>query len=484
MQAPAASAMKRKFVKDISASSLQVIINQLCGLVIFYILSAWLNKKDFGEINWSLAVLLTLFNMLSFGIDQMAVKKIAAGKDISSTLSVYIIHVLFSGTLVYALLILSTFIFSDFFGSNDLLLLIGIGKLMIFFSTPFKQLAIGLEKFRPLVLMSVCSNVLRSGSFIFFALFNQYSIQIIVIIFIAGDLAELLLCIWLTKYHLKVPFTFQWNRQQYLSLLKESLPQLGVTIFTAAMARLDWICLGILASNIIVANYSFAYKVFEVATVPLLIIAPLLIPRFIRIFKEEDTETTGDKINNLLLLLKLEIIIAGLIALSLNILWVPVIDFITEGKYGSVNKHTILILSVCMPFLYFNNFLWTISFAKGQLKTIFNIFLICFILNLIATVALIPFLNAEGAAAAYLLAIIVQSVLFFKLCRFWVHSKMVTAMLLSVALAAGSGILASYLFNHPLLILAAAVMFYCSGLIVTRQISTVQLRQIKQLFNS
>jgi O-antigen/teichoic acid export membrane protein len=137
-----------------------------------------------------------------------------------------------------------------------------------------------------------------------------------------------------------------------------------------------------------------------------------------------------------------------------------------------------------MPFLYFNNFLWTISFAKGRLKAIFLIFLICFIVNLIATVALIPFLNGEGAAAAYLLAIIVQSVLFFKLCGFMLHSKTVTAMLISVVLAAGSGILASYLFNNPLLILAVAVIFYCSGLIVTQQISAVQLRQIKQLFHS
>lgn len=484
MQAPAAITMKRKFVKDISASSLQVIINQICGLVIFYILSAWLNKKDFGEINWSLAVLLTLFNMLSFGIDQIAVKKIAAGFDISSTLSAYIMHVIFSGTIVYVLLILSTFIFSDFFGSNDLLLLIGIGKLMIFFSTPFKQLAIGLEKFRPLVLMSVCSNVLRSGSLLFFALLHQHSIEIIIILFIAGDLTELLLCVWLTKYQLHVPLTLQWNRAYYLSLLKESLPQLGVTIFTSAMARLDWIFLGILASNILVANYSFAYKVFEVATVPLLIIAPLLIPRFTRIFKKGDTAEAGDKITNLLLLLKLEIIIAGLIALALNILWVPVIDFITAGKYGIVNKSTILILSACMPFLYFNNFLWTISFAKGRMKAIFKIFLICFIINCIATIALIPFLKAEGAAAAYLLAIIIQSVLFFKDCGFSVHSKAVTAMLLSVALAAGSGILASYLFTNPLLILAAAVVFYCSGLIITQQISAAQLRQIKQLFNS
>ena len=474
--------MKRKFLQDISANSLQVIINQLCGLMIFYILSSWLNKKDFGEINWTLAVLLTLFNMLSFGIDQVAIKKIAAGKDISSTLSAYIIHVLFSGILVYVLLIISTFIFSDFLGSNELLLLIGIGKLMIFFSTPFKQLAIGLEKFRPLVIMSVCSNVLRSGTFLLFALFNHYSIEIIIITFIAGDLAELLICILLTKFHLKIPLTLQWDRQYYLSLLKESLPQFGVTIFSAAMARLDWIFLGILASAVMVANYSFAYKVFEVATIPLLIIAPLLIPRFTRIFNANTEEQAGDKINKLLLLLKFEIIIAGLAVLGLNILWVPVIDFITAGKYGLVNTNTILILSACMPFLYFNNFLWTISFAKGDLKQIFRIFLVCFIINLVATIAFIPLFHAEGAAAAYLLAVIVQSVLFFKICGFGKYHKSVTGMLLSVIVAAAAGLLANFIFSNSWLMLLGAVIFYIAGLLLTRQIRPGDFRQIKQLF--
>jgi O-antigen/teichoic acid export membrane protein len=240
--------------------------------------------------------------------------------------------------------------------------------------------------------------------------------------------------------------------------------------------------LGILTSSIIVANYSFAYKVFEVATVPLLVIGPLLIPRFTRIFKEGDTETAGDKITHLLLLLKFEIIIAGLIALGLNILWIPVIDFITAGKYGMVNKSTILILSACMPFLYFNNFLWTISFAKGQLKQIFRIFLVCFIVNLTATVALIPFLNAEGAAVAYLLSVMIQSVLFFKICRFNVYGRVVAGMLLSVAIAAGAGALATCLFHNTWLILAAAIIFYCSGLLLTHQIKLTHLRQIKTVF--
>jgi O-antigen/teichoic acid export membrane protein len=68
--------MQRKFIRDISANSFQVITNQLCGLAIFYVLSVYFSKNDFGEINWSLAILLTVFSILSLGIDQLVVKKL------------------------------------------------------------------------------------------------------------------------------------------------------------------------------------------------------------------------------------------------------------------------------------------------------------------------------------------------------------------------------------------------------------------------
>ena len=96
----------------------------------------------------------------------------------------------------------------------------------------------------------------------------------------------------------------------------------------------------------------------------------------------------------------------------LNVLWVPVIDFITHGKYGRVNRNTILILSASMPFIYANNFLWTINFARGALKMIFYIFFITCLINIISDLALIPLFGAEGAATGYLIAIFIQFVLF------------------------------------------------------------------------
>ena len=99
--------MRRKFIHDISANSLQAIINQLCGVAIFYVLSVFFSKNDFGEINWSLAVLLTAFGILSFGIDQVAVKKIAAGANPQFILSIYVTHVLLAGSLFYVLLLIT-----------------------------------------------------------------------------------------------------------------------------------------------------------------------------------------------------------------------------------------------------------------------------------------------------------------------------------------------------------------------------------------
>lgn len=461
--------MKKKIIRDISFNSAQVIINQLCGLIIFYILSINLIKNDFGEINWSLAVLLTTFNILSFGIDQVIIKKIATGDNADTMFPAYVMHVFFSGFLVYGLLFCCSFFFKDFFQTHQVLLVLGFGKLMIFFSTPFKQLATGMERFKNLLYMSVCSNILRSIALVIFASVDLLSIKSIIMIFIAGDVAELLLCLLITKYQLKFPVKYQWNKKNYISLVKESLPQLGASVFSTIMARLDWILLGLLSSNIILANYSFAYKVFEAASLPLLIIAPVLITRFSKIF-HNGANITGTQKTDLLRLLRLEIIVACLIALVLNILWIPVIDIITDNKYGAVNKSIVLILSACMPVLYFNNFLWTMSFALGNLKKIFYISLISLIINLIATVILIPFFNGEGAAAAYLFTLFIQAVLFFRYSGIHKFGKSVFSFMLPLVYAVAGGVLANLWFNNTWLILVAAVFIYFTCLLLTKQL--------------
>jgi O-antigen/teichoic acid export membrane protein len=338
--------LKKNLFKNLSANTIQLVINQLLGLVIFYTLSSGLDKNSFGQLNLALAILLVVFNLLSLGIDQLAIRKIASGDPAHSVLSLYLFHVLTTGVLFYGVLLIGSVFINLQNGLYPLLLLIGLGKLMIYFSTPFKQSASGLERFKTLAFMLVISNVVRSITLTVFVLLHILSLHATIIIFITGDILELALCIYLFKRSTQIPVSINYNKEAYIALLHEALPQMGVTLITSAMARFDWIFIGFMVSAIKLAEYSFAYKVFEMSTLPLLAIAPILLPWFTKLFKQ----TIAADTTNLKLLLKAEIIIATLTILLLNILWVPVIDAVTAGKYGAVNSNTIFILSLCIPF--------------------------------------------------------------------------------------------------------------------------------------
>lgn len=467
--------MKRKLVNNLSANTLQLIINQLSGLIIFYLLSAGLDKNSFGQINLALALMLAIFNILSFGIDQIAVRKLASGEDPQTILSLYLTHVLIIGLAFYGLLFIGKPLFPAI-NSYNIILLIGAGKLMIYFSTPFKQSAIGLERFKLLAYLSVISNIVRACCLIILAFFHNISLPNVIIIFISGDLLELVIGILLFRGSTQIPLSIKWDKGGYLALLKESLPQFGVVIITSALARFDWIFIGITLSAVKLAEYSFAYKVFELSTLPLLAIAPLLIPWFTRLFKDGQPN-----IHNLKLLVRMEMIVAAFTIVLINSCWSPVIDRLTAGKYGAVNERTIFILSLCIPLIYFTNFLWTISFAKGRLKMIFTAFVITLSINVIADVILIPIYKNEGAAIGYLAGYAAQSVYFLVKNDVKELNTGLYPLLLCTGCACLSVFGAKFLFMNVWELVGGAVLFYVLVLIVTRQLRWSDGKGLRQL---
>jgi O-antigen/teichoic acid export membrane protein len=470
--------MKPKLIHNLSVNATQLIVNQLLGLGIFYVLSTGLDKNSFGQINLTLALLMSVFNILSFGIDQLVIKKIAAGADAPSILSLYIIHVLFTGLLFYGLLFSGYALFSPVNNVYSLLLLIGIGKLMIFFSTPLKQAANGMERFRLLAYMSVASNVVRCFALIVIALLHHLNIHNIVIIFITGDVTELAICVFLFRRSTKIPLKLKWSRINYFQLLREALPQTGVVLITSALARFDWIFIGFMVSAVKLAEYSFAYKIFEISTLPLLAIAPLLIPRFTKIFQQKDIPT-----DQLKFLVRIEMIIAAFIALLLNICWSPVIDGITAGKYGLINVRTIFILTLCMPLLYLNNFLWTIYFAQGRLKMILVSFIITFLVNVTGDILLIPFFKNEGAAFAFLAACLTQTIYYINKNDIKQLETIWQPLVFCTFCALVSGFASKMLLPGNWLMLPLAIVFYALVLFITKQIRLSGSKDLKQLFN-
>ncbi|HTF30938.1 MAG TPA: oligosaccharide flippase family protein, partial [Flavitalea sp.] len=222
--------MSRKFLQNISATFTQLAINQIFGLLVFYLLSRYLNKYEFGEINWSLAVYLTSFSILSFGLEQIIVRKIASSEDPAELLSIHFLHVVITGIGFYGLLLLAIFLFPNLFNNHPFLIMLGAAKLMLFFSSPFKQVVTGKEQFNLLMYMMVTSNIIKGILLACFAISGHLTVSIVLFCFIVGDLAELLVTLFLFTRFFKLRFVNPGNKK-YRRLLAECIPQAGVVFF-------------------------------------------------------------------------------------------------------------------------------------------------------------------------------------------------------------------------------------------------------------
>lgn len=397
-------AMAKTFFRNLSWSTLQLIINQFLGLLIFYCLSAQLDKSSFGSLNWALSILLTAFALLTLGMDQIMVKKIAENDESDSIFTIYTVHTFLTGLLFCALLSISWLLFPTLYLGRSMILILAVGKLFIFLSTPFKLMATGKEIFSSLFLMSISGNLLKSIAFLLLSFLGQVSINQILLVFVISEFAELFICIKLHPASGTVRFRL-FNRKKYQTLLSKHKHQTGANIFSIALARMDWILIGWLLNSVSVAEYSFTYKAYEVATFPYLALAPLLVPAFIKL-KHKEAPGEHKIIKNLPFI---GIFLGGLIALILNIVWSPLIDSLTNHKYGTVNSQVILILSACVPVFFLNNFFWSIHFSLGNNKMIFRIFAFTFVLNLLSDLLLIPIFGNSGAAAGFLISMVFQT---------------------------------------------------------------------------
>jgi O-antigen/teichoic acid export membrane protein len=460
--------MKETFRKKLSANTLQLVTNQLFNLLVFYLLSQQLSKTAFGELNWALAVFLFSFSIASFGFDQLVVQKTAAGEPQQKLLSLHLTHVLLSGCIFYAALFLAALLFRPFFSAHPLLLLIGLGKLLLFFATPFKAIAAGGERFRLVLRLSVSSAVLKGCCLLLLAFTHTFSLYAVVVVFVVSDASELLLAILLFVKEGALRFPFLFQAKMYVHFFRDALPQVGIVFLAAALARVDWILIGLFLSPQKLAEYSFAYKAFEFASLPLLVIAPLLLPYLTRISR---SGLPLHQYAQMRLLLKAEIIIACLVALCLNGLWNPVVDTVTSSRYGASNRQTIFIFSLTLPVLYINNFLWSLHFANGRLKTILYSFVLSLAINLLGNFLLLSRYGNEGAATAYFLSVTAQTVFYAIYTKelFYFNWRSIGVC---VFCAVFSGVCTAFLISNTALLLLAS-----TGLYVLCLVGTTQLRK-------
>lgn len=451
--------MNQKLFKDISWNTLQVLGNQVLGVFIFLLLSRCLGKPVFGELSWSLALLTFFTTILSLRLEQIVVRNIAAGDDASRMLTLFIAHNLVAGLAFFATLSTSMYLFPAFFSRHSLLWVLSISQLLSFFSLPFRQLATGRAAFGWLALLASISNVIRAGWLFWLTAFSELTIAGVLLIFTVSSGLECLAGIYICRHRLKTSLSMQWRLPDYKALLQSSFPQIGMVFLNALIARIDWILLGIFSTPIATAEYSFAYRAYEFSPLPLLVLAPFLLNRF--------AQAVPPSRRRLDFLVRTEMILATLLPLLLVIVWAPLVDTYTYNRYGQTNMMTFLILSCCIPFQYLINIYWTAAFAHNKLHLIFTITALTTLAVLAGDCLLIPHFAGQGAALAYLVAMVLQYVLYYSLAAIDGHRTWVKHLLMGLALAGCSGGLAYWLTSAIPFRIGIAFVVYGVGVWIT-----------------
>jgi O-antigen/teichoic acid export membrane protein len=459
---------KNKLFSDISISAVQVAFNQLGSILVFFIVSNHIDKEGLGLLNWMIATLLIIFSVLGFGFEHITVRKIATGEDPKRVLQTYLFHVLLCGIFCVALVLVLRPAVPLLREKQDWFLWLLAGQFFSFVSTPFRQVVNGMERYHLLFIMSSFSNLIKVVSLLVVSFMGTLSVALVVKIYFLASLAELFASLYIYIGFLRMPLTVSGNWLRYTAAIKETLPALGVIIFNTALARMDWVLLGIMTTASVVADYSVANRVFELSTLPLLALAPVLFPKIARYLQYiQHAGSTGAN-SYLRVLVRIEVIVAVFVAMVTNLCWEEAVNLFTGNTYGSSGRMIFLIMSFAMPLLYLNNIFWSVLFARKKMRIIFFVFLVTFLVNAAADYIVIPYFSAAGAAAGYVLALALQLCMYFRVTELEAGVRRQIFLLFPVSIIAWTVGWFSYHFIDILLLrICIACLGYFSLLIIT-----------------
>lgn len=450
--------MKNSLLSKLFSSGVQAVAVQVLGGIFFIIISLYLPKSDSGSIAWANAVALVLVMALSFGLDQVVVRRIAASDRSDWAAPAYFFHAAVLSVVVFLLLLAISYFFQDStMAGMQVLPWMFLIQGLIFTTGPLKFFLNAKQRFAPYAVIAIVSNIVKLGAGVLLLTMKQlslYSSLAILVSCAAFELVAMLLYIIITK---QFSFYFKWIA--YTKLLKEALPQYISVLFDSSLARADIILLGIISTDIITSEYNLAYRAYEISKLPLTIIGPILLARYARIL------ATGEKLNDTTLndtrnLYRIESYFSMLIPLVLNILWAPLLDDLFHKKFGTVNAPEFMILSICIPLHFIINLLWTLAFSAKKYKQVSAIIGISAVINIVLNLALIPFFHGVGAATAFLITTIFQLAGYYKLTAKHIASISLSPFLLFAVMAAISYFVAVMTGLNIWLQVAVAVVVY------------------------
>lgn len=468
--------MKKNVLKSFFSSGLQAVAVQVLGVLFIGIIAKMLSKDDFGIIQWANATAMFITTILSFGMEQVVVRRIAASTGSDWAAAAFLFHNFIGSVLAFALIVLIATLFPGINGAIEYLPLFFAAQAIIFLVTPLKQFLNAKHMFTPYGVIAVISNTCKVV--LALLLIDQQKLTITTAGSVLMLCATIELIAILIYVRTKTSFKLKFRFLAYKKLLKESMPQYMSVIFDSSLSRLDYILIGMISTFTITADYSLAYRAYELARLPIVIIAPVILNIFARMMHTQLNDNQQKLVRDVY---RVEVFVAMLIPLTLNLLWSPLLNAFFDDKYGSSNSTEFLLLSICVPIHFFINLMWTLSFSAKKYRKIATVTMLSAALNLILNLVLIPYLGGIGAALAYLATTIFQAVAYYIVVN--KHLVKVPLKPLTGFLVIGSTVYlltVNYLPIHFILQLLVTIAAYIAISFLTGWIKPAHLANVKQ----
>jgi O-antigen/teichoic acid export membrane protein len=469
---------KKNFFSDLSASTVNKLFTNIQASLFFLIISIWLPKSELGIYAWCLSIAALLAQAQTLGTAQPMVRRIAAQAEqasIVTRVSLFIRCAMAAAILLVLLPI--AWPLRSVIPHLKLLVAAYLVMSINIYSLASSQTLQANQRFWGMTLTDQSGLMIKlvlGVTFVYLGfgvpgLFAALAVSFMVAATVGFSLASSV------GPRLFLPL---WNRQELMKLLREGLPLLPMPLLAETLARADWILLGFLKTDVVVAEYAFSYRVYEICNLPAAILGVVLLPKlssWLRGLKFDAFQK-----ESLPKLIRVVIAVSALIPINMVIAWTPVIDAITVGKYGAVNQTVVTVLAFCTPFFAGEVIYWSIFLATVRNKKIMVITLLTCLVNVALNLLLIPGYGALGAAMANVATTAVHFFgYFFALGDELKRVRVLITITLVTALAVGAVLAAKYVVGFWPVQCALASAIYLVGILL---IDRVPWRDALDLF--
>lgn len=422
-------------------------------------MGAWLSKSELGVYAYCIAAASFASELTTMGANPIVVRRIAgkaSGEEVVGRNALFLRLIVPSLSAVVIMLVIASL--SLAIEHFQLMLLAfaacSVGQVSGF----FKQLFIAKQKFwyhtyseQVGLLVRVVTGItlVRTG----------FGAKGMIVALLVGYCIETLFSALTASRKLSAPLIPKLDIPEFIATLREGLPLLGLVIFNQALARADWFIMGISRTASETGEYAFAYRMFEATWLPHAILGTLLLPKLSAIFHDSGAEVELKA--RLTSLHRLMVAVSVILPLALVLVWTPVVDHFTGGKYGAVNQTVVQILCLSVPFAAGTGLFWNAAIAAQRSKTVFFASGISSSLNLAMNLVLVPRFGAIGAALSTTIPFIVQYIIYAASMHslYWVGSAVGSLLKCLVAGAMTFGALSMFQMNWAANVIVGVVVY-------------------------